>query len=333
MGANQQIHAGRGTEPADQSAAEGFCFAHLSDPHLTSLHEVRWWQLLNKRLLGYLSWRRKRRDQHSGDVLEALLTDLRSICPAHVVITGDLTHVGLPDEFRQARLWLERLGEGHAVTVIPGNHDAYVRTDWEQSWAHWQPYMQSDGAGGQAARAAKDMFPSLRVRDGVALIGLCSGVPTAPFVANGRLGGAQRRRFAQILRETRERGLFRLVLLHHSPRAEDENWRRRLTDGRALCDILSREGAELILHGHGHISAQASIQGAAGDIPVFGIPSASAVGQRVGRGAQYALYRVARADGRWQVQVNVRAWQPAADSFVAHSERQLSLPAMPSTRR
>lgn len=309
----------------------GLCFAHLSDPHLTTLNGVRWRQLLNKRLLGYLSWRRKRRAEHRSEVLDALLNDLRHTRPEHVVITGDLTHVGLPDEFRQARLWLERLGASDKVTVIPGNHDAYVRTAWDSTWKQWQPYMQSDPAWRTASPADETLFPTLRVRGGVALIGLSSAVATAPFLATGRLGDAQRERFARVLRETGDRGLFRLVLLHHPPRVEDEKWRKRLTDGRALCSVLCQEGAELVLHGHGHYSAESAISCAAGDIPVFGIPSASAVGHRPGRRAQYYLYRVDRDGDRWRVQVSVRAWEPGSERFVQHREHHFSRPVMPST--
>ncbi len=314
----------------EKSASDSLCIAHLSDPHLTSLHGARWWQLINKRWLGYRSWRRKRRDQHSSEVLDALLQDLRATCPEHVLITGDLTHIALPDEFRQARRWLDRLGSGETVSVIPGNHDAYVRTAWRKTWAHWLPYMESDPAWRSPGRGRK-LFPSLRVRNGVALIGLSSAVPTAPLVANGRLGARQRERLVRILRQTGERGLFRLVFLHHPPRPQDENWRRRLTDGSALCEILCREGAELVLHGHGHINARTSIDCASGEIPVYGIPSASAVGHKPGHCAQYYVYRLLRAQGHWQVQVNVRGWQPEAGVFAPVGEHQLRVPAMPST--
>ena len=55
-------------------------FVQLSDPHLTSLDGVMPNQLLNKRLLGYLSWRRRRRFEHRLEVLDALLDDLRGDC-------------------------------------------------------------------------------------------------------------------------------------------------------------------------------------------------------------------------------------------------------------
>ena len=52
------------------------CFAQLSDPHLSSLSEVRPRDLLNKRALSYLSWRQKRRFEHRPEVLAALLNGL-----------------------------------------------------------------------------------------------------------------------------------------------------------------------------------------------------------------------------------------------------------------
>ena len=77
-------------------------FAQLSDPHLSSPDGARWRELANKRLLGYLSWRRRRRAEHRGEVLEALQRDLHGTRPGHLVITGDLTQIALPDEFRQS---------------------------------------------------------------------------------------------------------------------------------------------------------------------------------------------------------------------------------------
>ncbi|VAW79942.1 hypothetical protein MNBD_GAMMA13-2050 [hydrothermal vent metagenome] len=315
---------------ATLSDGDGLYFAHLSDPHLTTLEGVRWQQLMNKRLLGYLSWRHKRRAEHRSEVLDALLEDLQQTRPEHIAITGDLTHIGLPQEFQQARAWLDRLSAYGQVTVIPGNHDAYIRTPWESTYAQWAPYMQSD-PGYQSVGASAAPFPFLRVRHGVALIGLSSAVASPPFLATGSLGQHQRKCLAQLLRETGQQGLFRLVLLHHPPRVEDEKWRKRLTDGRALCRILGEEGAELILHGHGHRNATSGVAYAAGEIPVFSIPSASAISHRPGRTAQYRLYRVQRCGDAWSIQISVRGYQPASRSFVQIGTDHLSVSVMVST--
>lgn len=306
----------------------GLYFAHLSDPHLTSLDGVRLRQLLNKRVLGYLSWRRRRRAEHRGEVLDVLLDDLGQTRPEHIVITGDLTHTGLPHEFQQARLWLDRLGAAQRVTVVPGNHDTYVRSAWSGTFALWEPFMRSDADG---AAAGHSMFPSLRIRNGVALIGVSSACATAPFLATGSVGRAQLQRLQVLLEQARAQHLFRVVLLHHPPRPEDEKWRKRLTDGKALCAVLERTGAELVLHGHSHRSLHSELNAGEHRIPVFGIPSASAIGSRKGRAAQYYLYRVRREAERWSVEVTVRAYEPHKQRFCLAHQRHLSLPVMAST--
>jgi 3',5'-cyclic AMP phosphodiesterase CpdA len=289
---------------------------------------------MNKRVLGYLSWRRKRRAEHRGEVLDALLDDLRQTHPEHIVITGDLTHIGLPDEFRQARLWLDRLGAFDQVTVVPGNHDAYVRAPWSSTFSLWEPYMRSDpGIGEDCGVADERLFPSLRVRQGVALIGLSSAHTSAPFLATGSLGAQQAERLSPLLKRTGNQGLFRVVLLHHPPRVDDEKWRKRLTDGEALCAILGREGAELVLHGHSHRAVESGIHFGRRTIPVFGIPSASAIGRKEERRAQYYLYRVRRDGDQWSVEVSVRGYLPDKDVFCLVHEHHLSIPVMPSTSR
>jgi len=310
----------------------GLYFAQLSDPHLTSLQAVRWRQLMNKRVLGYLSWHHKRRAEHRGEVLDALLRDLRQTRPEHIVITGDLTHIGLPDEFRQARLWLDRLGAADRVTVVPGNHDAYVRSPWTSTFSLWQPYMQSDPEVAEFSESGNaQLFPTLRIRNGVALIGLSSASASAPFLATGSLGAQQRQRLSMLLRQSAEQGLFRIVLLHHPPRVDDEKWRKRLTDGKALCSVLERDGAELVLHGHSHRTVEAGIPHGQGKIPVFGIPSASAIGRHGGQCAQYYLYKVRREGDHWSVRVSVRAYQADQDRFSLQHEHHLSVPVISST--
>ena len=302
-------------------------FAQLSDPHLSTLEGVRWRDLTGKRLLGYLSWRRRRRAEHRREVLEAMQRDLGRSRPEHLVITGDLTHIGLPDEFRQARGWLESLGEPHAVTVIPGNHDAYVAVPWEQGLACWEPWMKSDTpADATPASSGATLFPSLRVRGPVAFIGLSSARPSAPFLATGRIGAAQLERLQALLDETGRQGLFRVVLLHHPPVPGEERWRKRLIDAAQLCRVIAESGAELVLHGHRHRSVQSRIEIPDTHVPVFGIPSASASGDRPGRTAQYYLYRVYRSGDAWGLDVVVLAYSPGSDVFSAAHEFTLEIP-------
>ena len=104
-----------------------FTLAHLSDPHLPPLPAARLRDLAGKRALGYLNWTRNRHKYHRRDVLDALVSDMQEQRPDHIAITGDLVNLALEAEFSPAQAWLESVGPPDQVTVIPGNHDAYVR--------------------------------------------------------------------------------------------------------------------------------------------------------------------------------------------------------------
>lgn len=309
---------------SDTLPAEGgeraFVLAHLSDPHLSTLTGVPLAALLNKRLLGYLSWRHRRRRNHCPRVLEALLCDLAEAAPDHVAVTGDLTHLGMPEEFRQAALWLERLGPPERVTVVPGNHDTYVATPWRETFSAWAPYLAGDEG------AAAGTYPSLRVRGPAALIGLSSARPSAPLLAVGSLGSAQLARFEEVLEETGRRGLLRIVLLHHPPVPGSINWRKRLTDANLLVAVLARRGAELILHGHGHVSVARELVAGERNIPVLGVPSASNSSSDPRRTASYHLCRFERATGGWTLRLTARVYSPAGRRFVFAREKDLFLP-------
>ncbi len=62
-------------------------------------------------------------------------------------MTGDLVNLSLADEYRRARAWLETLGASRDVTVIPGNHDVYVRGVEQSPAAYWGDYMRGDDGG------------------------------------------------------------------------------------------------------------------------------------------------------------------------------------------
>ncbi|MBP7711905.1 MAG: metallophosphoesterase [Gammaproteobacteria bacterium] len=289
--------------------------AHLSDPHLTHLGEVRGRELLSKRVLGYLSWRTHRRHVHRSEVLDALLTDLRGVAADQVVVTGDLTHIGLPQEFRQAAAWLPRIGAPDRVFVIPGNHDAYRWAPWSETFALWAPYLASDPGAPAASTDGRAPLPTLRVRNGVALIGLSTARPSPPFMATGRIGRAQLEALGDMLRTTGERGLFRVLLIHHPPVPGSIRWRKRLTDAPALGAVLAERGVELVLHGHAHRDSRLWLPTPAGRAPVIGVRSASMHGPDAARRAQYHVFRISRRGRGWNVRLSVREYAPEEHRF------------------
>ncbi|AVO45699.1 metallophosphoesterase family protein [Phreatobacter cathodiphilus] len=278
-----------------------FRLAHLSDPHIGPLPEPGWRALMNKRLTGYLNWRRNRATHHRMDVLDRLLDDVVRAGVDHVAVTGDLINLGLPDEYTAARTLLWRIGPPERVSFVPGNHDAYMRETVPGIVHHWRPWFLGDGVaetdGGYA-------FPYTRVRGPVALVGVNSGVPTPPFLATGLLGHRQIAALADELETLGRQGLARLVLIHHPP--FEIGFQKRLGDHRELAAMLAKVGAEAVLHGHTHQGTLREIRGPAGPIPVIGVPSASAAPGGRAEPAAWNLVTVKGEPGAFQVAVERR---------------------------
>ncbi len=305
-----------------------FVLAHLSDPHIYFMKTVRIRDLLNKRLYGYLRWRLHRGTEHHDAVLSLLRDDLYRQRPDHVAVTGDLTHLSMPAEFQNARKWLQSIGPPHQVTVIPGNHDAYVHTEWIETHAHWSDYMRSDDAPAPtgAPTGVGGIFPTLRIRGPVALIGVCTAQPSAPYLAVGSIGSDQMHRLEKIMAQVARQDLFRIILIHHPPAAGTVSWRKRLTDAADFRELLSQYGAELILHGHAHRAARNLLPVPAGNVQVVGAPSASAAGRRRQRTARYYIYRITSGTASWNTKLTIHIYSPEQKQFITESEELFSMP-------
>jgi 3',5'-cyclic AMP phosphodiesterase CpdA len=280
-----------------------FRLAHLSDLHLPPPKGAFGWRdLLSKRLLSRIAWRRKHRE-HRPEVLAAVVADLKAHAPDHIAITGDLTNYASLAEYEAARVWLEALGPAREITVSPGNHDALVNARDGDSFAAWTPWLGDDGAA---------TFPQVRVRDGVALFNLCSAVPTAPHLATGRLGQAQLDRLDALLDDPAYRDAFRVLLIHHPPVPGAVAKRKSLEDRDALRALLARHGADLVLHGHAHEAMVSTAPGPDGaTIPVLGVPSASALGERGHPAARWHGIEIDRqAQGGVEVKLVARGLDP-----------------------
>ena len=275
-----------------------FTLAHLSDPHLPPLPAARLRDLLGKRALGYLNWTRNRHKYHRREVLDALVSDLQA--PDHIAITGDLVNLALEAEFEPSRAWLESVGAPDRVTVIPGNHDAYVRATQHRFAETLGSYLDGDAAAGGVK------FPSLRRRGPLALISVSSALPTPPLMATGRLGRTQLQELERMLAGLSTDDAFRVLLIHHPLRSDSRI--KRLTDSAELLALLKRHGVELVLHGHDHVHSTIRVEGPAGMIPVVGVPSASAVAHGHYPGAAYNLFSIERDGAAWRVEQTVRGF-------------------------
>jgi 3',5'-cyclic AMP phosphodiesterase CpdA len=295
-----------------------FTLAHLSDPHLAPLPMVRMRDLAGKRALGYLNWTRNRHKIHRREVLDALVKDMQAQRPDHIAITGDLINIGLEAEFAPARAWLESVGAPADVTVVPGNHDAYVRATQNRSAEIWGDYLRGDGA----LTADPITFPFVRRRGPLALIGVSSAVPTPPLMATGWLGQAQLDALDRILSQLSAEQAFRVLLIHHSLRSEKGSRHKRLTDSDQLLVLLKRHGVELILHGHDHVDSTMWFDSPRGRIPAVGVPSASAIAHGHYPAAAYNLFAIEREGEAWRCEQTVRGF---VDGTQVHELRRAQL--------
>ena len=230
--------------------------------------------------------------------------------------------------FRKVRQWLHSLGPPSQVTVIPGNHDAYVQTAWDPTFAQWLDYMATDAAeppGAEGTNSFSAIFPSLRILGMVALIGVSTARPSAPLLAIGTVGAAQLEKLAEILTKTGKQGLFRVVLIHHPPGPATVTWHKRLTDGDAFRQVLAQRGAELLLHGHAHRTSVTHVQTPSGIAPAIGVPSASAYSHEAKRRARYHLYRLSSNARGWDVCLTVRGYSIEKDRFTQEHNSKLQI--------
>jgi hypothetical protein len=153
------------------------------------------------------------------------------------------------------------------------------------------------------------MFPYLRRRGPVALVGVSSAITTPPFIASGKVGEQQIARIAKMLDDLRTENLFRVVMIHHPPLPSARH--KCLIDAMAFQRVLAAVGAELVIHGHDHEHSLVWIAGNGGRVPVIGVPSASAAAGTKQRAGAYNLYFVSGGPDAWSCEVVSRGLRPS----------------------
>lgn len=280
-----------------------FRLAHISDVHLGPLPNISYRELASKRVVGYVNWQRNRRKLLVDGIVGSIVTDIKANNVDHIAVTGDLVNLALDGEVEMAKLWLEGVGAGPDVSVVPGNHDAYVPGAFDKSCRAWRNNMCADGHDGPVNR---DSFPYVRIRDNVALIGCTSARATAPFMATGFFKSGQGKRLAAALDDAGKKGLYRVVMIHHPPVRDAVPQHKRLFGIRRFQKIVRNHGAELVLHGHSHVPTLYQIDGPKGPVPVVGV---AATGQAPGgrhAAAQWNLIEIAGKAGGWATRLTRR---------------------------
>jgi 3',5'-cyclic AMP phosphodiesterase CpdA len=291
--------------------------AQVSDPHFQNFRLSSFRELLSKRALGGLNLLLRRRRKHRMELLQALLEDLRGRTFDHLALTGDMCNVALESEWAAALRWISATGlSPEQVTVIPGNHDAYVpdvveRGTFERLFTAYQTAdLRADGAG----------YPFVRFRGELALVCVSTAVPTGDLGAWGRMGQDQLGRLESLLLHPEVKSRRRVLLIHHPPLVNRAGEDRNLRDREALQAVLARTGADLVLHGHDHRDFWKELPGPDGSrIPVVGAGSASYAGRPETR----SRYHIFEIDGG-SISVVTYAHDASAGKFVQYGRRQIA---------
>jgi len=268
--------------------------AHLSDIHLAPLPKAHVSELVNKRLTGYLNWRLRRHSSLDGLGLAALVAHLHEQAADFTCVTGDLVNLALDAEIAIALGWLKGIGPVEKVCVSPGNHDAYLPGTLARACASWQGYISGETMD-------DGIFPFVRRIGEVAVVSCSSAIATPPFFSAGDFDPGQAGRLARMLRLLGDADYFRVVMIHHPPTVEAENWRTGLRGAKLFRDVVAEAGAEIVLHGHTHRSTIHAIPGRSGDVPVIGVAAAGTAQspEPSDDPARYNLFRIERSGPTW----------------------------------
>lgn len=285
--------------------------AHFTDIHVT--HFPLRGAVALKRFAAVVSYSLMGRGRHfrgSDHRIARLLEDLDEHPVDHALCTGDLTGVATVDEFaRVAELFGPRLQQPSRFTVIPGNHDRYVRGAQGLFEQHFSALCEG-------AR-----FPfAKRVSPGVTVVAIDVARPTSVVDSSGLCGAAQRDALLGLLTDPSLREEFVVLALHYGLlRAEGQRDKRNhgLRDDLELTALIDRDDVSLDLVVHGHMHRPYVVKSARRTM----INPGSATDLHVA-GMGYHVYDIDPAAHR--VRLSRRRWSAERDRYEADENSALN---------
>ena len=286
--------------------------AHFSDIHIT--HFPLSGKPALKRLAAVASYSLAGRGRHfrgSDERITKLLEDVDSQSVDHALCTGDLTGVSTEAEFAKvAELFGSRLKQPERYTVIPGNHDRYVRGATGLFEQHFSAL--SEGA----------KFPFLKhVTSEVSIVAIDVARPTSLIDSSGLCGPKQRDALLGILTDASLKGRFVVLALHYGLlRAEGQRDARPhgLRDDLEVTALIDRDDVslDLVLHGHMHRPYVVKTK------KRTSICVGSATDLHVKQGCGYHVYEIDPAEHR--VKISRRSWNAGPGRYEAQPGSPLS---------
>jgi 3',5'-cyclic AMP phosphodiesterase CpdA len=243
-----------------------------------------------------------------------LLAAISDLEPSVVAVSGDLTRRAHPEQFREARRFLDALPSPYVV--VPGNHDV--------PFAPWLRFHRRHSRF--LAHVADEAAPCF-VDDHLAISGMDT---TRGFAIDG---GRARKHALAVLEErfaALPRRMFRVVVAHH-PFTKQPGRRSSLAvqKARRALGAFDRLGVDAVLTGHRHETVVVPVTDVARDVerPFLLVQAGTATTYR-GRCTERGRNSFVTLDvGRDEVVVVRHVYDPAEDAFVA--ERPQRFPRLP----
>ena len=249
---------------------------------------------------------------HRDAVAAGLLALVERRRPGLVVISGDLTQRAKPDQFREARSFVDRLPV--PSLVVPGNHDVPMYRVWERALRPFGAYRKWFSGELEPVHRDSDM--------------LVVGINTAFnwTVKEGRIGGRRLREVGELLAATPPGPQVLKVVVAHHPLIPAPNFgsQRVVANARRAIEVFAAAGVDLVLSGHLHQAYIGSSEEyyPQGRPPVLLLHSGTTTSSR-GRGGERGRNTCnwIEADER-SVVVSHYAWQPPLERFAEQSRHR-----------
>ena len=158
--------------------------------------------------------------------------------PSLVVLSGDLTQRARPEQFRQAREFVDQIPV--PTLVVPGNHDVPLYRVWERIF---NPY------GCYRKHFSEELEPVFR-DDEMLVVGINTAFGWT--IKDGRITLKRLLEVEKVLKDTPE-SVFKVVVAHHHMIPPPNfGTQRVLANAYEAIDLFSSAGVDLILSGHLH---------------------------------------------------------------------------------
>lgn len=213
---------------------------------------------------------------HAPEVAKDVLALLERRRPDMVVISGDLTQRAKPEQFRQAREFVDQIDV--PTLVVPGNHDVPMYRVWERVLS---PY------GAYRKHFAQDLEP-VHEDDDLLVVGINTAFNWT--IKDGRMLRSRLREVESLLAAAGDK--TKIIVAHHelipAPRFDTQ---RVLAGARNAVEVFARQGVDMVLSGHLHqayvMPSEAFYPSA--DLPFLVVHSGTTTSHR-GRGCERRRY-------------------------------------------